>query len=69
MHVESHPKRGKVVRRFKGMIVTSPNGEIHCLLEEFQIIERTKIYSDFDEDEIKKLLKREASKPLYLNRD
>jgi hypothetical protein len=57
------------VRRFKGVIVYSPNGEIHCLLEEFQIIERTKIYSDFDEDEIKKLLKREASKPLYLSRD
>lgn len=51
------------------MLVYSPNGEIHCLLEEFQIIEWTNICRDFDEDEVKKLLKREASKPLFLDRD
>ena len=51
------------------MIVYSPNGEIHCLLEEFQIVERTKIFSGFNEDEIKELLKREAYKPLYIDRD
>jgi hypothetical protein len=57
------------VRRLKGVMVCSPNGEIHCLLEEFQIVKRTKIYSDFDADEVKKLLKGEASKPLFLDRD
>jgi len=46
----------------------SPNGEIHFILPECMSDETTKTGGDFDETEMRRIMKREASKPLLLLR-
>ena len=46
----------------------SPNGEIHFILQEAKFDETRKNSEDFDEAEIRKIMKKEASKPLLLLR-
>jgi hypothetical protein len=53
--------KSRVVRK------RSLNGEIHLILPESMFVE-TKETEDFDEAEIRKIMKKEASKPLLLLR-
>jgi hypothetical protein len=47
----------------------SLNGEIHLILQESKFDETRKNAKDFDEAEIRKIMKKEASKPLLLLRE
>jgi len=50
--------------------VDSPNGEIHLVIDENSVSENSKCSECFtDVDEIKKVSKKEASKPLVLLRE
>ena len=46
----------------------SLNGEIHLVLADYLMDENTKNAEDFDETEIRKIMKKEVSKPLLLAR-
>ncbi|MGA2682557.1 MAG: hypothetical protein ABSF44_12245 [Candidatus Bathyarchaeia archaeon] len=46
----------------------SPNGEIHLILPDNTHDETTKTAEDLDKVEIRKIMKKEASKPLLLIR-
>ena len=46
----------------------SPNGEIHFILPEYPYDEMGKTAEDVDEAEIRRITKKEASKPLLLLR-
>jgi len=46
----------------------SPNGEIHLILQEYAFEDTGETAEDFDEAEIRKIMKKEASKPLLLLR-
>ena len=59
---------GFSVRRLRAEKVKSPNGEVHFLVEELSFPERAENAKYFDESEIKKNTKREASRPLFLTR-
>lgn len=48
--------------------VFSPNGEAHYILQEPSILNRSGNEEDLSEFEIKKITKKEASKPLFLTR-
>lgn len=47
----------------------SLNGEIHFILPESKFVDIRKDAEDFDEAEIRELMKKEASKPLLLLRE
>jgi len=47
----------------------SPNGEIHLILPEAKFVGNRKNAEYFDEAEIRKIMKKEASKPLLLLRE
>ena len=47
----------------------SSNGEIHLVLHESRLNEDRKNAEDFDVDEIKRVMKEEASKPLLILRE
>ena len=49
--------------------VDSANGEIHFVLEESQDTKHPKHFKYYDAAEIKKISKKEASKPIVLLRD
>jgi hypothetical protein len=46
----------------------SPNGEIHLILTDYMYDETGKSTKDLDKVEIRKIMKKEASKPLLLMR-
>jgi len=46
----------------------SQNGEIHFILPESELDEKWKDAEDFNDSEIRKFMKKEASKPLLLMR-
>ncbi len=48
--------------------VESRNGEIHVVLADQPLNESGKIDSDFDDAEIRRIMKKEVSKPLMLVR-
>ena len=54
--------KSRVVRK------QSPNGEIHLILPESMFDETKGTAEDFDKAEIRKIMKKEASKPLLLLR-
>jgi hypothetical protein len=60
---DSITKKSRAVRE------RSSNGEIHFILQEFRLDENRKNAEDFDEDEIRKIMKKEASKPLLILRE
>jgi hypothetical protein len=45
------------------------NGEIHLIITESKFDENRKKTEDFDEAEIRKIMKKEATKPLLLLRE
>jgi hypothetical protein len=49
--------------------VQSPNSEIHLILQDFEIYAHPKSGKDFDSAKIKKIMLKEALKPLYLMRE
>ena len=57
------------MRRLRAYNVDSPNGEIHFVLEETQASEHSKCFKYYDEAEIKKISRKEATKPLVLFRE
>jgi len=56
------------MERVRAHRVDSPNGEIHFVLEETQASEQSESFKDFDAVEIKKISRKEATKPLVLFR-
>ena len=57
------------MRRLKACRVDSANGEIHFVLEEPQASNYSEHFKYYDADEIKKISKKEAIKPLVLLRE
>jgi len=49
--------------------VQSPNSEIHLILQDFEIYAHPTSGKDFDEAKIKKIMMKEALKPLFLMRE
>jgi hypothetical protein len=60
---DSITKKLQVIRK------RSSNGEIHLILQEYRLDENRKNAEDFGEDEIRKIMKKEASKPLLILRE
>jgi len=56
------------MKRLRACRVDSPNGEIHFVLEETQASEYSECFKDSDAVEIKKISRKEATKPLVLFR-
>jgi hypothetical protein len=57
------------MKKFRVSKVDSSNGEIHFILEEFRPVEHSEYFKDSDVDEIKKISRKEATKPLVLFRE
>jgi hypothetical protein len=49
--------------------VQSPNGEIHLILQDFESYAYPSGGEDFDKSEIRRIMTREALKPLFLMRE
>ena len=47
----------------------SSNGEIHLIIQEFRLDENRKNAESFNEDEIREIMRKEASKPLLILRE
>jgi hypothetical protein len=60
---DSITKKLQVIRK------RSSNGEIHLILQEYRLDENRKNAEDFGEDEIREIMKKEASKPLLILRE
>ncbi len=56
------------MKRLRMKKFITPNGETHYVVEESEFLDRIKHAKYFDESEIRKITKREASKPLFLVR-
>jgi hypothetical protein len=56
------------VTRSRAVRVKSQNGEVHLVLAEYLPDENAKNAQDFDETEIRRIMKKEVSKPLLLVR-
>jgi hypothetical protein len=54
------------VKKFKAVRVASPDGKIHHILQEFSILDRPENAKNFDEVEIKRTSKKDASETLLL---
>jgi hypothetical protein len=59
----------KITKKLEVARVYSQNGEIHFILREYRADESFKNRKDFDEAKVKKIMKKEASKPLLLLRE
>jgi len=57
------------MKKFRARRVDSNNGEVHFILKETCSSEYSKRFKDYDTIEIKKICKKEATKPLYLFRE
>jgi hypothetical protein len=57
------------VKKFKAVRVNSPDGEAHYILPESLIFDRPEHSKDFDEVEIKKITKKDASKLLLITHE
>jgi hypothetical protein len=57
------------MKRLRACRVDSPDGEIHFVLEETQPSEHSERFKDSDAAEIKKISRKEATKPLVLFRE
>ena len=57
------------MRRLRARKIDSPNGEVHFILDEPQVSEHSERFRDYDAAEIKKVSRKEASKPLALFRE
>jgi hypothetical protein len=57
------------MRRLRARRVDSANGEIHFVLEEPQASEHSERFKNYDAAEIKKISRKEATKPLVLLRE
>ena len=60
---DSITKKSHVIRE------QSSNGEIHLILRESRFDENNKNAEDLDEAEIRKIMRKEASKPLLILRE
>jgi hypothetical protein len=59
----------RIMRRLRARKVDSANGEVHFILEEPQVSEYSERFKDYDVVEIKKVTRKEATKPLVLLRE
>ena len=57
------------MKRVRLIRVDSPNGEIHFVLQEHQLSDRSENIKDFGEVDAKRITKKEATKPLILVRE
>lgn len=57
------------MKRPKVVIVQSPNREIHLILQDLEVYAHPTSGKDFDEAKIKKIMMKEALKPLFLMRE
>jgi hypothetical protein len=57
------------LKRPKVVSAQSPNSEINLILQDFEIYAHPASDKDFDEAEIKKIMMKEALKPLFLMRE
>jgi len=57
------------MKKMRAGRVDSSDGEIHFILEEFLHIERSECFKVSDMDEIKRVSRKEAAKPLALVRE
>jgi len=57
------------MRKVRTCRVYSVAGETHFILEEPQTSEHSKCFKNHDQDEIKKISRKEANKPLILFRE
>jgi hypothetical protein len=57
------------IKKLRVVRVDSPDGEIHYVLQESPILERSENAKDVDEVKVKKITKKEASKPLLLTHE
>jgi hypothetical protein len=57
------------VKKIRAIEVDSPDGETHYVLEEFPILEPSENSRDFDQDEIKRITKKDAAKPLLIEHE
>jgi hypothetical protein len=57
------------MRRLRAHKVDSANGEVHFILEEPQASEYSERFKDYDVTDIKKITRKEATKPLVLLRE
>ena len=60
---DSATKKSRLVRE------QSSNGEVHLIFQDSRFEKRRKDAIDFDEDEIRIIMKKEASKPLLILRE
>jgi len=60
---DSVTKKSRVVRE------KSSNGEIHLILRELRFDENSKNVENLDEAEIRRIMKKEAAKPLLILRE
>ena len=60
---DSATKKSRVIRH------RSSNGEVHFIFQESRFDENRKNAEDLDEDEIRIIMKKEASKPLLILRE
>jgi hypothetical protein len=51
------------------VIPVTSDGELHYVFEELQTSTFSKTVLNLDEDEIRKMSRRQASKPLYITRE
>ena len=58
-----------ITKKLQAVRKRSSNGEIHLIIQEFRLDENRKNAEDFNEDEIRKIMKKEASKPLLILRE
>jgi hypothetical protein len=56
-------------KRSKGVFVKSPDGEIHLILQDIESCSNLSAVEDFDKPKIKRIMIREALKPLFLMRE
>jgi hypothetical protein len=59
----------KITRRLRARRVESANGEIHFILEEPPASKHSKRFKNYEVAEIKKISRKEATKPLILLRE
>jgi hypothetical protein len=68
MSVNAACTAGRELRKSRVVSVQSRNGEIHLILAEYVPINKTEKAVDFDETTIRRIMKKEVSKPLLLVR-
>jgi hypothetical protein len=57
------------MRRLRARKVDSTNGEVHFILQDSQSSEHSERFKDYEVFEIKKVTRKEATKPLLLLRE